>query len=434
MLAALSGGVDSVALFLLLTELRDRGWIRLTAAHFDHRIRAVSGDDAAFVCALCEKWAVPLVTGREEVRQLARVKKQGLETAAREARYAFLYGARNRASADVIALAHHMDDQAETVLMHLFRGSGISGLKGMRERENALVRPLLHYKKQALISFVETRGEGFCEDQTNAVSDTPRNALRIHVLPEVSKLYPGATAAVSRLSEIAAREDDYLSAKVNTFFEDNAEKGVFGVRLSLKNRPHPAILCRALARLLPEEGGDALTAVLGLAGRGRGAMALTGGCRAEAHGKWLYLLRGDHKRIEGEIPLKDGARLPGIGGISVKPASPKPILNDLNRQVLSRNALEGACLRTRRPGDRIFPFAGPGTKKLSDYLIDKKIDRPLRDYLPLVARGNEVLWVAGVGISERARLSTCDEALELTFIPETQGIYRITEDGACTNT
>jgi tRNA(Ile)-lysidine synthase len=407
-LCAVSGGADSVALLLLLKEKADRGELTLTAAHFDHRIRPASADDARFVRALCERLGVPLVEGAGDVPRLAKASRMGLETAAREARRAFLEGAMLETKADVIATAHHMDDQAETVLMHIFRGAGLSGAAGIRPRAGHWARPLLNATKTDLIRYLTEKGQDWRTDETNAIPDTPRNRLRSEVLPSVLKIYPGAIESLGRFASISAEESDYLDALADRFLAVHGVRidgGLYALGTAPAERP---LVRRVLKKLLPETDYGLLSRLAGLyfAPSGRVQAA---GISAERAGKRLYLI--DETHPPGEF----------LGTLNAAPCEKRPVYENGFRQALDRSAVEGATLRLKRPGDWISPLGTSGRKSLSDYLTDRKIDRPLRDRIPLLAQGGEVLWAVGVGISNRAALREGSEAVELTYIPKTDG-------------
>ena len=156
LLIALSGGADSVALTCLLAQSREKYALRLTAAHLNHGIRGADADaDAALCRKLCDRLGIGLIEGHADVPRIARETGQGLEAAAREARYRFLREARLRCGANRIVLAHHLDDQAETVLMHLLRGTGPEGVCGMARVSGELYRPLLEVRKAALVQYLE---------------------------------------------------------------------------------------------------------------------------------------------------------------------------------------------------------------------------------------------------------------------------------------
>ena len=406
-IAALSGGADSVALLCLLHKHSREYNLEIIAAHFHHGIRGAEADaDAAFCRRLCAGLGIELIEGRADIPALARQRGMGIETVAREERHAFLRGVRQDRNADVIALAHHMDDQAETVLMHLLRGAGPDGACGMARLQDGLYRPLLDVSKRELVQFLEAEGISWREDATNAVSDNPRNALRLNVLPEIEKSYPSAAAALCRHAQLARIESDYMNRACEAFMQQKLEYGPYGRRLILDGNEDEALLRRAFRKI----AGNSMDAakcgeLIALARKPRGALEIDGSLRAEKTPSALYFLpivpkktAGVPLRIPGETLLEGVCRITAEAGIFPIDA------NDPFTEVFDASALEGACLRTRRSGDRIHPLGAPGERLLSDYLTDKKIDRPLRDVLPLVAVGNHIIWACGIGISHRARI------------------------------
>lgn len=402
-LCAVSGGADSVALLLMLCDARDAGEIKLSAAHLEHGIRGKESlRDAEFVRQLCKKRCVPLDMGSTDVPALAIERGTGIEQAAREARYAFLHEAKKRQGADKIALAHHLEDQAETVLMHLLRGAGGSGACGMRPISGELIRPLLNVSKTELLAFLEERGQAYVTDATNQEDDNPRNALRLHVMPELQRIYPGANRALKRYADIAAVEQEFMERQTQNYLNENLTWLSFGVRLRILKEAEPALLRRAVLKLLPEPDSGAVTQALALSDGGRASMP--GSVFAERCGNRLYILNAGIARPD-EVELEDGAILSGVCKLKIKAHTPEIRRDDPYEQVLDAKALAGAKLRTRREGDRFQMLGAPGDKLLSDVLIDKKIDRPLRDFMPLLARDNRVLWMPGVGISEQAKLT-----------------------------
>lgn len=425
LLVALSGGADSVALLcLLLRRQACDGILSIHAAHFHHGIRGSEADgDLAFCRALCEEMHVPLIHAGADVPALARARGVGLETAARDARYAFLEAARRDCGADVIALAHHMDDQAETILMHLLRGAGPEGACGMARRSGNLYRPLLEVPKRALVQFLETSGIGWREDATNGVSDTPRNALRLNVLPEIERSYPSAAAALARYGRLARIESDYLARQTEDFLLKRLERGPWGARLRLHGDEEEAVLRRALKRLCAQaQDANAMDALAALARTPRGRMEISGGQRVERTPDWLYFLPKAAK-LAAVVPLKvpGETELEGLccvraelGDFPIERSNPAT-------ECFDPTSLAGAVLRTRRDGDRFHPLGAPGDRLLSDYLTDRKVDRPLRDYLPLVAVENRVLWACGIGMSETARMRGERRCARLT-------IYKITDE------
>lgn len=416
LLIALSGGADSVALAVLLAEARAEYHLTLYAAHIDHGIRADSPEDAAFCRALCQRLDIPFCCARLDVPAEARERREGLESAARRLRYEQLRRFKAELGAELIALAHHMDDQAETVLMHLARGAGSGGAAGMRPLCGDLWRPLLGCRKAELTDYLRGKGLAWREDATNAVADNPRNAMRLHVLPELEKIYPQCVPAIARFASIAGIEGDCLDELTGEYLARGG--GVSGLCrwIELENPPHRAILRRALLGACPEPlTWEQVNALEALCGQDRGRADAGSGVFAERTGHRLYFVQKQPLRIEpAALSLNGVTVLPGLGRVTARPCAPAPIRDDPMRQVLNPAALAGAVLRTRRPGDRIRPL-GCGDRLLSDYLIDRKVDRPLRDAIPLVAVGARVHWVCGLGISREAALVPGCAAVELKF-------------------
>ena len=421
LLIALSGGADSVALTCLLAQSREKYALRLTAAHLNHGIRGADADaDAALCRKLCDRLGIGLIEGHADVPRIARETGQGLEAAAREARYRFLREARLRCGANRIVLAHHLDDQAETVLMHLLRGTGPEGVCGMARVSGELYRPLLEVRKAALVQYLKAGGISWREDATNAVADNPRNALRLNVLPEIEKSYPSAAEAIARYARIARIESDCIGRQTDAFMESRAHRGPYGWRIEAANAEE-AVLRRCIRRIcgsdLPAQRLDAAITLMQLP---HGRAELGGGWTAERANGWLYLLT-EAVQIPAEVPLNIGdAVLPGICRIRVEtgdfPVEPdNPLV-----EILDAEALKGAVLRTRRSGDRIRPLGASGSQKLSDRLIDRKIDRPLRDWIPLIAIDSRVLWAFGAGIAEEARITEATRTrARMTMFPST---------------
>ena len=416
LLIALSGGADSVALAVLLAEVREEYRLTLLAAHVDHGIRPDSPEDAEFCRTLCRQLDIPFYCARLDVPAEARRRREGLESAARWLRYEQLRRFRDALGADLIALAHHMDDQAETVLMHLCRGAGTGGMAGMRPLTGDLWRPLLGCRKAELVDYLRGKGLAWREDTTNAVADNPRNAIRLHALPELEKCYPQCVPAIARYASTAGIEDDCLGELTGEFLARGGGVGGHCRWIELERAPHRAILRRALLAACPEPlSWEQVNALEALCGQGRGKVDISSGVFAERTGHRLYFVQKQPPRIESAALNLDGVTaLPGLGRVTARPCAPVPIRDDPMRQVLDPAALSGAVLRTRRPGDRIRPL-GSGDRLLSDYFIDRKVDRPLRDATPLIAVGDRVHWVIGHGISGEAALAPGCEAIELKF-------------------
>lgn len=395
-LVALSGGSDSIALALLAKEHCDR----VTAAHVEHGIRAeASCRDMEFVRQFCHRHGIELHVARLDVPAIARRDGVGLETAAREARYAFLRKIKEEIGADAIVTAHHMDDQMESVLMHIFRGSGTRGLEGMRERSGDIVRPLLGYTKAQLLEYLAEKGEAFCEDETNRQDITPRNLLRNQVMGQILSAYPRAREAVSRLAQTAQLEGAYLDREAGKLLRREF------CGWSVDKNADEALVKRAIASLIPEYSSvcDAYD--------GRAASLALGWQARTVNGR-IYLTAPDAAPM-GEFPLGETiTRTPSVE-ISAQMWEAVPS-RDPMAQVFRREALQNACIRVRRDGDFIRPFGMRGKKLLSDYMQGRGMPLPLRDFWPVLAVGNEVLWVIGVGVSESSKVIEGAQCVRLT--------------------
>jgi len=415
-LIALSGGADSVALAALLSEAREAFALTLYAASIDHGIRPESAGDAEFCRALCRRLDIPFLCARLDVPATAAARREGLESAARRLRYERLRQFKDEVGAELIALAHHMDDQAETVLMHLGRGAGTGGAGGMRALAGDLWRPLLGCRKAELTEYLRERGLDWREDRTNAVADNPRNAIRLHVMPALEQCYPRCVPALARYASTAQIEDDCLDALAGEYMARGGAQGGLCRWIDLSCRPHRAILRRALIKACPVQlSWEQVNALEALCGQERGKIDIGGDILAERTGTRLYFAPKRPPQIAPvPLSLNGVTEMPPLGRVTAAPCAPMPIRSDPMRQALNPAALEGAVLRTRRPGDRIRPL-GCGDRLLSDYFIDRKADRPLRDVTPLVAVGDRVLWVVGHGISREAALVPGCEAIELKF-------------------
>ncbi len=213
LVVALSGGADSVALTAVLAALRRRRGFALVAAHLDHGLRPGSFDDAAFCLELCAALGVTLRAGTARVRERARREKGGLEQAARRERYSFLRRVQEDEGAAAIAVAHTQDDQAETLLLRLLRGSGSSGLAAMRPRSGELLRPLLAVSRREVLAYLAERGLGWREDPSNRELGFARNRVRHELLPYLeARFNPRVREALARTAHLAADEAAFVGA------------------------------------------------------------------------------------------------------------------------------------------------------------------------------------------------------------------------------
>ncbi len=403
-LVALSGGADSVALLLELLTLQRNGLIsRVEAAHLHHGIRGTEADaDTAFVRALCEERNVPLVTEFADVPKAAEEEGLSLELAARKIRYAFLERVRSERSLDHIALGHHRDDQAETLLLHLLRGSGTDGLAGMRVRSGRLIRPLLYTPKTEIVAYLKERRQGFCTDATNFETDATRNRIRIDVIPALETVNPAAKKALSDAAMHIAEDVEYLNA-----LADQAKRTCGRDREKLSALPR-SIRLRVLRDLLPYT--DFTAADLDrldtlLHGQTGDTATLKNGVVAWLDAKEIRVGRPETPTFCEKMPETGSVKLPH-GTLSVERVDRAEIPCKGSDAYIDADRLTGSVtVRSPKPGDRFTPLGMRGTKLLSDCFTDRKIPRFERS-MPVVCDEAGIVFVAGYTVDERMRVRT----------------------------
>ncbi len=408
-LVAFSGGADSTALLFSLQDLMEQGRIGgLFAAHLNHGIRGENADrDERFCEALCEKLDIPIATAREDVPSLAKARGQSLEQAAREVRYAFLERARLSFDANVIATAHHAGDQAETVLMHLIRGSGLSGLCGMQPRNGLIIHPMLGVNREEILRFLAERGADYCEDETNADSEPLRNRIRNELMPLLETYNPGVVQSLCATAVLVS-QDEALLERLTDEAEHDCTAGDGLERSKLSSLPEPLksrIVRKRLMRIRGDVAQADIRRVLALTDAKTGtAIELPGGLTAWTDASRLYI--GAYPAVvsyetpfvpQGETATPRGTFISERVSAWRKPENGDEAFLDLD------TLPEGLVVRSRRAGDRFFPLGAPGERKLSDVFTDRKIPKEERD-MPLLCAGNEVYYAAGLTISEHAKV------------------------------
>ena len=401
-LVALSGGADSVALALKLNELYRNGRIlRLEAAHLHHQIRGDDADsDAAFVTELCKRLGVPLHTERIDVPRAAKESGISLELAARNVRYAFLERVRSDRNLDCIAIGHHRDDQAETLLLHLLRGSGTDGLCGMRVRFGRLIRPLLNTSKEEILTYLAACGQTYCTDATNFETDATRNRIRLNVLPALETVNPAAKKALCEAAAHVAEDADYLNA-----LAEEAKRTCGADRSKLSALPRP-VRIRVLRDMLPytdftHADLDRLDALL--SGRTGDAATLKNGVIAWLDAKELRIGVPQNAPFSVPVPDSGSVRLPH-GTLTVERVEQARIPCGGSDAYIDADRLKGrVTARNAGAGDRFTPLGMKGSKLLSDCFTDRRIPRFERS-APILCDEEGIIFVTGYTVDERMRV------------------------------
>jgi tRNA(Ile)-lysidine synthase len=430
LLVALSGGADSVALLLTLLELQKKHGVAVRAAHVEHGLRGDEGlKDAAFCEALCARLSVPFTCDHAELS--GGMDLAGAEAAAREARYTLLLARARVCKAGALFLAHHQDDQAETVLQHLLRGSGARGLSGMDEIASrggvTLIRPFLSLPKQILLEALQ--GQDYRTDESNLSPVCQRNRLRLEIMPRLVEENPAAVAHIAQSAALLKLDEDFLQAQADDLLRKILidKPPYFCLHREALRDTHAAVALRVLRGFAelgmarraaaPDERSlsaeDSLRLYALLSAPENTVLNLPGALHALATEHMIHLTH-----MEGDAPLQDAplpapvklkdAQSPVVFGdiaFSMMPHDPGGITPDGKATVaLTERLMETAVLRTPQPGDVIRPFGTDGKKPLRRYLTDRKLDLPFRKHLPVVAVGKEVLWTVGVGAAEATRV------------------------------
>lgn len=413
-LCALSGGADSVALVHLMARLGGESGFPVYAAHFNHGIRGAEADrDEAFARSLCKKLGVPFFVGRGDAPALARSEGIPLEQAARRLRYQYFAEALALTGAQCVAAAHHMDDQAETVLMHIMRGSGVHGLRGMdffNAGDNGVpvIRPLLGVRRAEIEAYIAENGLEYVTDSTNLTPDARRNRVRLELLPYIESNYnSNIVESLAVLARMAALDDDCLNSL--------AESALVPVRGGYDRRriaeeAYP-VRVRALFLLLQRSGARVDTerkhieAADALLTATSGSAIDLPGARLRVSGECITC----EPLIEAEpweAQFSEAGFDTPSGRVECRAWTGEPFSEDV--QAIDLDKLPAsATVRNRRAGDVVRPVGAPGAKKLKELFIDKKIPKELRDGLPLIADGGNVLAVFGVCTAESVKI---DEA------------------------
>ena len=425
-LAAVSGGADSVALLCLLEEAGRRMHLIVSCAHVEHGIRGEeSVGDMEFVRGLCKQKNIAFYEKRVDVPAYAAQHGCGMEDAARTLRYAFLRKTREAIGADAIAVAHHAGDQAETVLMHAARGSDVRGLCAMRMASGDVIRPLLGTDPKELRAYLREIGQAWREDATNEDVDYARNAVRRLVLPPLRRSYPGADAALARLAMCAQRDEDFFSQQIAALglellpLADGA-----AVEMAQIRTLHDALLSRVLVRLVKAADAQVSGAVVDKLihalrrDEGSAAMGIGSACGETVQARFgeKYLCVTRPYRELGEFPLcPEGETNTPFGTFCVRKTQPGETGDGITCQVLPKALLEGAMITARREGDAMIPFGRHTPVRVKKLLIDAGVERAMRRSVPVLRRGDTILWLPGVRAAECCRTQENEERMMIAF-------------------
>jgi len=441
-LVALSGGPDSVCLLHALKSLESTYGIRIYGAHLNHKIRGIEAQkDAMYAAKLCDKLEIPFFVKAIDVPEFAKIHKLTLEEAARKVRYNMLFEVKSKINADKIAVAHNLDDQAETVLMRLLRGSGIKGLKGMDYfREDGIIRPLMDVEKKDIIKYCENHELNPRIDHTNSEEEYTRNKIRLKLIPFIEKEFShNIKETLSRTANILREDNAHLEKNAKLIFEKEV---IVISKDTVKMDSEELLSCeysisKRLIRMAIEKISGSLEGIENI--HVEDVISLSRNPKNQA---MINLPKGIfvYKRPEGiyittkemiektvtfshNLEFDDYVEIPEVNmAIESKIMSKEKCMMLPTGQFTKAfdiDKIKGPLtVRARIDGDRMRPMGLGGTKKLKDIFIDLKIPREKRDEVPLVTDKEGILWMVGYKISEDYKIDeNTEKVIRITCKP-----------------
>jgi tRNA(Ile)-lysidine synthase len=421
-LIACSGGPDSMGLLAVMLELRPVYSLQLSLAHFNHRLRRSADRDERFVIETARRHNIPLYLRREDIRSYALKQGLNIEEAGRRRRYEFLRATAARIGATKVATGHTLNDQAETVLLRLLRGSGPGGLAGIAPMVDGLIiRPLLDVERSEVEAYLKEKKISFCEDESNQDIRYHRNRIRLRLIPYLQKHYePGIVRNLARLAEIA-REDEEWATKIAGRRMQKAlilSKGRFQLDAALLAAFPPALARRCVREFILRLKGDlrriSLENVEAVRGLGEGGELHLPGGLVMVREKSRIFLKDRRAKPASYEHVWDGKRALEIGEAGLRFAGKKVAAGtaarihfaDDRRAYLDAGKLRlPLVVRSRREGDRYRPLGAPGRKKLKELMRAKAI--PLRDRSsrPVFLSRGEIVWVLSLPVADEFKVT-----------------------------
>ena len=393
-LVALSGGADSVALLIVLHSI---GY-KCSAVHCNFHLRGEeSTRDENFVRALCNRLDIELKVAHFDTQGYARKNRISIEMAARELRYSLFEKERKEQNADAIAVAHHRDDCAETLLLNLLRGTGIRGMHGIRPRNGNIIRPMLCVGRDEIVAFLNAEGEGYVTDSSNLTTDYTRNKIRLELLPLMQTINPSILQTLYETAQRLSQTESVYDAAI----KEGIARVQRGNRIDiaeLKKEPSPQTLLHEILSPLGFNGAQCEDMTECLDKESGHTFACNGYVVVKDREELIIEKNDKPSAIELTLPVEGSTTIEGYGTITMETTR-------FNGEIVkSRNCAnidaERICLpltlRNTRSGDRFTPFGMRGSKLVSDYLTDIKrsiVDKQRQ--LVITDATGAILWLVG---------------------------------------
>lgn len=401
-LIGLSGGADSAALTYALYLLKDKYNLTLYTAHLNHNIRGKDAKrDEKFAEEFSKKLGIECIVKSIPVADMAKERKKSEELVGREERYAFFYEEAERLNLDKIATAHNKNDNAETILMHFFRGSALGGLSGIPYKRGRIIRPVLDLERKEIEDFCLEYSLDYVTDKTNFEKNYTRNKVRLDILPMIcSEFNKGFVGTVSENAKIIGEEDDFLKSEAEKILK---ECGDFINTKELK-KLHPAMQRRVIMGFIAREyksDRDIFSVyvkdIYDMINKGISGKRISLPEKKYAYLEYdrLYIKEDDEKiEFECNIPINEEIRIDELG-ISVYAEYADKKVNDGALYFTSESGEYSIFVRNRRTGDIFYPVGMNGRKKVKDYFINEKIPKSKRDKVGLIVINDEIACIIG---------------------------------------
>jgi len=409
---ACSGGRDSISLLHYLNSIKSDLDCEVVAVNVDHGIRSTSALDTEFVMQFCKQHGIRAYKFKAEALKVAKEEKLTIEQAARKVRYGVFETVIKKGLVDKIALAHHLNDQAETVLLNIIRGAGLTGAKGMEPiRDGVYIRPLLATPRESIMAYLDEYNLEFVEDETNNDINYSRNYIRNIVMPSLRKRFGAVDKNIVNFSKICKQDDDFITSNINmgAIVENNETTKIplayFYQAEAVVNR----ILMKVLSRFAPQDiERKHLKIVREFAVESANGSMINLPFKVKVLKEYDYIVIGDIKKREavGEYAFRSGKLAVEGYGIIRSTISKVFTQPKIHQHIIDADRLPTtAKWRFRQEGDMFAPLGMGGSKKLKEYFIDKKIPQRMRDSIPVLAVENKILAVADVEIADELKVT-----------------------------
>jgi len=406
-----SGGADSMCLIDLLIKYRKSVNFNVLAVHINHNIREDAQKDEDFVRNFCLKNKVDFKSVHINTKEYAKKNGKTIEQAGRELRYSIFNNLLIEYNASKLLIAHHKVDQAETVLMHIARGSSIKGARGLGLIRGNIIRPLLNFTRQDVETYNKENNVEFVNDCTNSDIKYTRNYVRNEILPRLEKIYPNIVNSLCLFADKCARDDNFIESilpldliAIHENIADISLK-IAEIEYALSSRLIRRVFEGLKASVDMEE--KHIKDVLSLVKSKNGSkIDLPNNLKVFKEYDKLVVIKGTFTKSAEEKAFELGiTKFENFGDIEATVLDKNDFCKfDKGVHIIDMDKIpNGAIWRTKKDGD-VFSKFGSGTKKLADYLTDKKIPKRIRENIPLLAKGNKILVVAGQDISNDLKI------------------------------